>query len=470
MRGTGTNPANALDFAGDAFPSGTVTFAAGETSKTITVQVVGDTLFGPDETFAVTLANPSNATIGTASAIGVIRNDDLSIQEPVFEKETTLPDGALGAAIGKGWSATGLVHDPSENVFWVANHGQATKSGPYTPSILQMSMDASRIISQINIKDLYSDNQTIQGLTLDTANQSLWFAASQQNSIRNISKSGTKLGELSFNGANGLAYDPKEDRLIVLHPSQPGASLNTISVLNKSTGSVVRSYSTGTTPGHDWVYGADMLHFDPVSRYLYMSYGADPEPGSLRVFDHDAGKQIGTIGSLARVTATEGVSIIGSRIYMLSDDYFDSNGTRSTNRIVSLRHVQVASSEGRDVVTGTSAADTFSWDSLAETSLNSYDTVVNFASNDKIAIRGLSYGQTLRNSVGNIASLTYSNMISLLNGTKLPSGGAAAFTVTGLNGTFVALNDRRAAFQSDTDGLVFLKQYNISSSNPVVVV
>jgi hypothetical protein len=37
-------------------------------------------------------------------------------------------------------------------------------------------------------------------------------------------------------------------------------------------------------------------------------------------------------------------------------------------------------------------------------------------------------------------------------------------------GTFVALNDRKAAFQSDTDGLVFLKQYSIGSVNSVAVV
>jgi hypothetical protein len=468
VTGTGVNPANALDFVGDAFPSGIVTFAAGETTKTITVQVVGDTLFGPDETFAVTLANPTNAAIANATAIGVIRNDDLSIQEPVLVRESILPDGALGAVAGKGWTATGLVHDPVDDVFWVANHGQAKKTTVnQTPSIIKMNKDATAILAQIDVKSLYPDNTTIQGLTLDTANQSLWFAASQQDKIRNITKNGARIRELSFNGPNGLAYDPKEDRLIVLHPPQPGASLNRISVLNKTTGAVVRSYSTGTTPGDDWVYGADMLYFDPATRYLYMSYGADPQPGSIRVFDHDAGRQIGTIGALSRVTATEGVSIIGSTIYMVSDDYFSTN---TPNRFLTLRHVKVASSEGRDVVTGTSASDIFSWDSLADTSLVNYDTVVNFARDDKISISGLSYGQILSSSVGNISSLAYANLISLLNNTRLPANRAAAFTVTGMNGTFIALNDRRAAFQSDTDGLVFLKGYTMGSANTITIV
>ena len=56
--------------------TGTVTFAAGETSKTITVAVTGDATVEPTETFTVTLSNPTGATIATASATGTITNDD----------------------------------------------------------------------------------------------------------------------------------------------------------------------------------------------------------------------------------------------------------------------------------------------------------------------------------------------------------------------------------------------------------
>ncbi|MDH6107236.1 hypothetical protein NWP22_15435, partial [Anabaenopsis tanganyikae CS-531] len=78
VTGTGTNPANAADFGG-TIPTGTVTFAAGVTSQVITVNVQGDTVVEQDETFTVTLSNPSNATITTATATGTIRNDDASL-------------------------------------------------------------------------------------------------------------------------------------------------------------------------------------------------------------------------------------------------------------------------------------------------------------------------------------------------------------------------------------------------------
>ncbi|MBM4070138.1 MAG: hypothetical protein FJ271_14475 [Planctomycetes bacterium] len=56
--------------------SGSLTFNPGETQKTINVQVLGDTLFEADETFAVNLVNPVGASLSRAQAIGTIRNDD----------------------------------------------------------------------------------------------------------------------------------------------------------------------------------------------------------------------------------------------------------------------------------------------------------------------------------------------------------------------------------------------------------
>ncbi|GAP97340.1 Calx-beta domain-containing protein [Leptolyngbya sp. NIES-2104] len=53
-----------------------LTFAPGETRKTITVNVLGDTQFEGNETFQVTLNNPSNASIRTNSAIATITEDD----------------------------------------------------------------------------------------------------------------------------------------------------------------------------------------------------------------------------------------------------------------------------------------------------------------------------------------------------------------------------------------------------------
>jgi hypothetical protein len=56
--------------------SGTLTFAPGESIKTITVSVIGDASTEPDETFTVALTAPTNATITTGTGIGTIQNDE----------------------------------------------------------------------------------------------------------------------------------------------------------------------------------------------------------------------------------------------------------------------------------------------------------------------------------------------------------------------------------------------------------
>ena len=56
--------------------SGTLTFAAGDTSKTATVTVTGDMVDEPNETLTLTLSNASGAAIGTAAATGTITDDD----------------------------------------------------------------------------------------------------------------------------------------------------------------------------------------------------------------------------------------------------------------------------------------------------------------------------------------------------------------------------------------------------------
>jgi hypothetical protein len=55
---------------------GTLTFGPGETSRTIAVPIAGDALDEYDETFGVTLANPVNAVLVDASALGTILDDD----------------------------------------------------------------------------------------------------------------------------------------------------------------------------------------------------------------------------------------------------------------------------------------------------------------------------------------------------------------------------------------------------------
>jgi hypothetical protein len=62
------------DYIGQA---GRLTFAPGETTKTITVLVNGDTVVEGNESFSVNLSGASGAKVADAQGVGTILNDDV---------------------------------------------------------------------------------------------------------------------------------------------------------------------------------------------------------------------------------------------------------------------------------------------------------------------------------------------------------------------------------------------------------
>jgi hypothetical protein len=102
VEGSGSNPANAADFALNQWPSGTAVFATGQDNLTITIPVLGDGTVEPDERFRVLLSSASNGrlTPATASATSLILNDDLPARTYSFTSSATTVFEANAVAIG----------------------------------------------------------------------------------------------------------------------------------------------------------------------------------------------------------------------------------------------------------------------------------------------------------------------------------------------------------------------------------
>ncbi|WP_158261380.1 MULTISPECIES: Calx-beta domain-containing protein [Pirellulaceae] len=97
VAGTGAAPADINDFGGQ-FPSGSVTFAVGETTKSLVISATGDMFVEANEQFAVTLANPTGGTqLATPLAIGTILTDDASITLETISQ--SLREGQSGSTI-----------------------------------------------------------------------------------------------------------------------------------------------------------------------------------------------------------------------------------------------------------------------------------------------------------------------------------------------------------------------------------
>ena len=83
---------------------GTLTFAPGETSRTVSVSTLDDALEEPTEAFALTLSSSANARLAVASADGTILDDDtrwLSVQDTSGEEGSVL-DFVVSAGSASG--------------------------------------------------------------------------------------------------------------------------------------------------------------------------------------------------------------------------------------------------------------------------------------------------------------------------------------------------------------------------------
>jgi ribosomal protein L35AE/L33A len=105
--------------------TGLLTFNAGESVKTVTVLVNGDTTPEANETFVVNLTTPSGATIQDGQGQGTITNDDgappaLSCPTSMVARGASFTTTVTGGATAKDWVATFAPAAP--NTTWLGQY------------------------------------------------------------------------------------------------------------------------------------------------------------------------------------------------------------------------------------------------------------------------------------------------------------------------------------------------------------
>ncbi len=149
VTGSGSHAANAADFGG-TFPSGTVTFAAGETTKTITISVRGDQVAEYHENFSVTLSNPSLGTaVITPEARATIVNDDFV--DLVYSSTGSKILTAVVASNGHLVVTIGGIVQPDVIPPAVRSLGISGASGNDTINLTGLSPDLYKALTRINL-------------------------------------------------------------------------------------------------------------------------------------------------------------------------------------------------------------------------------------------------------------------------------------------------------------------------------
>jgi aryl-phospho-beta-D-glucosidase BglC (GH1 family) len=214
--------------------SGTLSFAAGETTKSIDVVINGDTLVEVDETFQVRLTAASGATILTSQATGTIRNDD---QPP------PVPAISVGNAT-------------------VTEGNSGTVNMTFTVTLSQAST------STVTVQYATADGTATAGGDYNALSGTLTFAPGQTTKTITVAVRGDTLVEsaetfrLLLSSPSGATISTATGTGTITNDDQPPA-VSAVSFINRNdwgSGAVmdVKIKNTGTTPINGWTLEFDL--------------------------------------------------------------------------------------------------------------------------------------------------------------------------------------------------------------------
>jgi hypothetical protein len=215
--GTGTAAANGNDFAGGTLPSGTITFAAGETSKTITINVAADSTNEANETFQVTLSGATGAQITGGTATGTILNDDSTggggtgavLSVKVYDTS------AYGTGSGNNrfgsTDPTDLAYDPTTGTFFLSD-SEVDETPFFASNNLFKLTGGADLIQGYPLASGFSQEPT--GLAFwvdpDTGTKRLFIADDDQARIYVVDPANPTVALRSFSTGSFGAIDPED--------------------------------------------------------------------------------------------------------------------------------------------------------------------------------------------------------------------------------------------------------------------
>lgn len=178
-----TSNGTAIDPADYQFVSGTLTFTSGQTTRTITVPIVGDTVPEPTETFFVNLVNATNATIATPQGAGTINDDDATGVFQFSASTASVAENANPGSVNLTINRTGDTTGAASVRFETGDISARQKTDyTFNSGTVQFGPgDTSKTISVLIVNDAFVEGPETFAVTL--SNPSGNFAVGNPNSV-----------------------------------------------------------------------------------------------------------------------------------------------------------------------------------------------------------------------------------------------------------------------------------------------
>ena len=219
----------------DALSGETVSFAAGETSKQVTVKVNGDAVDEPDETFEATLSNPLNAAIGDGTGLGTITDDDPAPELSVGNPAVT--EGNSGHSDATFTISLDVASEKTIGVDFATADDTATEPGDYEATSGSRSFAPGETTKQVTVK--------VEGDTVDEVDEEFGLELS--------SASNATIGDGTGVGTIADDDDP------------PALSIDDVGVTEGDTGQVDATFTVSLGAASEKTVGVDYATADDTA-------------------------------------------------------------------------------------------------------------------------------------------------------------------------------------------------------------
>jgi chitinase len=248
---------------------GTLVFAAGETAKQVTVQVIGDTLGESSETFRVNLSNAEGASIVDAVGLGTITDDDSggSVLPSLAIGNATVTEGNAGTTSAAFNATLSATTTNTVTVAYATAPGSATAPADYASTSGTLTFNPGETSKQIIVQ--------VEGDTL-----------SESNETYSVNLSGVTNATISDDSGLGTITDNDTSSITIGAASVTEGNSGTVNTvfnvsLSAPSGSAVTvGYATadgGATAPADYASASGTVTFNPgeVSKQILVPVVGD---------------------------------------------------------------------------------------------------------------------------------------------------------------------------------------------------
>ncbi len=201
--------------------SGTLSFAPSETTKHVTVTIIGDTLDEPNETFFVNLSNATNATILDNQGQGTITDNDAA--PSISINDVSVAEGDTGTTNANFTVTLSAASGQTVTVNYVTADGTATAGSDYTAASGTVTFTPGQTQQTISV--------TVNGDTTFEPNETFFV---NLNTPTNATISDTQ-------GQGTITNDDPP-------PVVPSLSINDVSITEGDSGTKTLTFTVSLSP------------------------------------------------------------------------------------------------------------------------------------------------------------------------------------------------------------------------------